>query len=63
MSLPAPPPLVSLIHSSSVLFFLPSQISCYLIKYTVIYSQKCMLLRYIFKGAVGLYGRFISKIN
>ena len=55
MSPPAPLLLFSLAHISPVSFFLLSEISCYLIKYTVIYSQKCMLSRYIFKCAVGLY--------
>ena len=43
------------------LSFLLSEISCYLIKYTVIYCQKRMLSGCIFKCAMGLYSRFISK--
>ena len=37
-----------LVHIFPVPFFLLSEISCYLIKYTALYSQKCMLSRYIF---------------
>ena len=63
MSPPAPPPFFSVVHIFPVPFFLLSEISCYLIKYTALYSQKCMLSRYIFKCAVRLYSRFISKTN
>ena len=47
MSPPAPP-LFSLVHIFPVPFFLLSKISCYLIKYTALYSRKCMVSRCIF---------------
>ena len=42
MSPPAPLLLFSLVHSSPVSFLLLSEISCYLIKYTDVYSQNVL---------------------